>query len=110
MKITIIRELVVTPKKKKGKKGRDCSGECWLRNTCSAAPELSDVDQAKAEMNARRKPNVRPISERDHDNITRSCGHLLRNAIVTSCAGLDDRMIAAMQVSGSCITKPSPPG
>jgi TonB family protein len=99
MKITIDRELVVTPKKKKGKKGGETAPANAGSGTPAApAPELSDVDQAKAEMNAA------PEAERPADSAsvttTTSPGHaahLLRDAIDHIFAqGLDDRMIAAM--------------
>ncbi len=52
VKITIDRELVVTPKKKKVKKGEAAEAN----NAATGAPaapstELSDTEQAKAEMN-----------------------------------------------------------
>jgi TonB family protein len=89
MKITIDRELVVTPKRKKGKKGEE---------TAAPATALSDADQAKAEMNAA------PEAERPADSASVTtttspahAAHLLRDAIDHIFApGLDDRMIAAM--------------
>lgn len=99
VKVTIDRELVVTPKKKKAKKGeegQDNNPAAGLSATGQSEP--SDADQAKAEMNAA------PEAERPADpgkvTTTTSPAHaakMLRDAIDQIFAtGLDDRMIAAM--------------
>jgi TonB family protein len=99
LKITIDRELVVTPKKKKGKKGEETPAVNAGTGTPAApATELSDADQAKAEMNAA------PEAERPADSASVTtttspahAAHLMRDAIDHIFAqGLDDRMIAAM--------------
>ena len=99
LKITIDRELVVTPKKKKGKKGSETPAVNAGSGTPAApATELSDADQAKAEMNAA------PEAERPADSASVTtttspahAAHLMRDAIDHIFAqGLDDRMIAAM--------------
>ena len=99
VKITIDRELVVTPKKKKAKKGDEAQGKESGAGSPAAGPsEPSDADEAKAEMNAA------PEDERPADpgkvTTTTSPAHaarLLHNAIDQIFAqGLDDRMIAAM--------------
>ena len=99
LKITIDRELVVTPKKKKDKKGEETAAVNAGSGTPAApATELSDADQAKAEMNAV------PEAERPADSASVTtttspahAAHLLRDAIDHIFArGLDDRMIAAM--------------
>jgi TonB family protein len=117
LKITIDRELVVTPKKKKGKKGEETAaakagtetaGRAATTGTpataatpatpATSAGELSDADQAKAEMNAA------PEAERPADtaSVTTTtspahAAHMLRDAIDHIFApGLDERMIAAM--------------
>lgn len=99
VKITIDRELVVTPKKKKAKKGEETQGKDSAAPTPAAgASEPSDADQAKAEMNAA------PEAERPADpgkvTTTTSPAHaarLLRDALdQIFAAGLDDRMIGAL--------------
>ena len=99
LKITIDRELVVTPKKKKGKKGEEAEA-------AKAAPETavtptagpSDAEQAKAEMNA--APEAERPADAGSVTTTTSPAHaarLLRDAIDRMFAqGLDERMIAAM--------------
>jgi TonB family protein len=111
LKITIDRELVVTPKKKKEKKD---SGEEWTRKgpaadssiqpgiPASSQPgaqsELSEADQAKAEMAAA------PAAERPSDpqsvTTTTSPAHatrVLKEALDNVFAqGFDTRMMAAM--------------
>ncbi|MGA2851639.1 MAG: energy transducer TonB [Terracidiphilus sp.] len=118
VKITIDRELVVTPKKKKEKENGKAKAQLVKAATPSqgAAPqaasagaepsptaspetkELSDADQAKAEMAAA------PEAERPADpgsvTTTTSPAHaakLLKDALDKIFApGLDDRMMAAM--------------
>ena len=99
LKITIDRELVVTPKKKKGKKGEEAEAAKAAPGTAATpTAEPSDADQAKAEMNAA------PEAERPADagSVTTTtspahAAHLLRDAIDRMFAqGLDERMIAAM--------------
>ncbi|MGA8673050.1 MAG: energy transducer TonB [Terracidiphilus sp.] len=99
LKITIDRELVVTPKKKKGKKGEDAEAAKGAPATAAApTAEPSDAEQAKAEMNAA------PEAERPADagSVTTTtspahAAHMLRDAIDRMFApGLDERMIAAM--------------
>ncbi|MGA9463109.1 MAG: energy transducer TonB [Terracidiphilus sp.] len=114
VRITIDRELVVTPKKKKQKKGEEApaagnapamtaatnSAPATGAATDATAPsvEPSDVKQAKAEMNAA------PEAERPADSAsvttTTSPAHaarLLRDALDRIFApGLDERMIASM--------------
>jgi outer membrane biosynthesis protein TonB len=108
VKITIDRELVVTPKKKKGKKGEDKQAmgaepeskadQPTANGAAPRTPEPGDEDQAKAEMSAA------PGSERPADSAgvttTTSPAHaakVLRDALDQIFAtGLDDRMIAAM--------------
>ncbi len=99
LKITIDRELVVTPKKKKGKKGEETpAGNAGSGTPAAPATELSDADQAKAEINAA------PEAERPADSASVTttispahAAYLLRDAIDHIFAqGLDDRMIAAM--------------
>ncbi len=97
VKITIDRELVVTPKKKKHKKGDD-ENPGPTSGTPGSANEPSDANQAKAEMTAA------PEAERPADSAsvttTTSPAHaarLLRDALDQIFApGLDDRMIAAL--------------
>lgn len=94
VKITIDRELVVTPKKKKGKKGEDPAPKVDAPETSGP----SDAEQAKAEMNAA------PEAERPADSASVTtttspahAAHLLRDALDQIFApGLDDRMIAAL--------------
>jgi hypothetical protein len=94
VKITIDRELVVTPKKKKGKKGEEGAP----KSDGAAASVPSDAEQAKAEMNAA------PEAERPADSAsvttTTSPAHaarLLREALDQIFApGLDDRMISSL--------------
>jgi outer membrane biosynthesis protein TonB len=123
LKITIDRELVVTPKKKKGKKGEELAAtnktpaDPTANGATAAAPaattpaaegttasasapqvDASDIQEAKAEMNAA------PEAERPADaasvTTTTSPAHaarLMREAIDHIFAqGLDDRMIAGM--------------
>jgi len=99
VKITIDRELVVTPKKKKAKKGEEEQAKNSVAGTVpTGTSEPSDADQAKAEMNAA------PEAERPADSAsvttTTSPAHaakLLRDALDQIFApGLDERMIAAM--------------
>jgi len=117
VRITIDRELVVTPKKNKQKKGEELPATVKTAETSmasdtapapstasdvSAAPapavEASDVEQARAEMNAA------PEAERPADSAsvttTTSPAHaarLLRDALDRIFApGLDERMIASM--------------
>jgi len=117
VRITIDRELVVTPKKKKQKKGEELPATVKAAETStasdtapapstasdvSAAPapavEASDVERARAEMNAA------PEAERPADSAsvttTTSPAHaarLLRDALDRIFApGLDERMIASM--------------
>ncbi|HEX3892637.1 MAG TPA: energy transducer TonB [Terracidiphilus sp.] len=100
VKITIDRELVVTPKKKKAKKGEEpaTNPATTASAATSATSELSDADQAKAEMNAA------PEAERPADagSVTTTtspahAAHLMRDALDQILAqGLDDRMIASM--------------
>jgi TonB family protein len=123
LKITIDRELVVTPKKKKVKKGEEAatakagSGTpatpttaaspatpattataTTPATTTTAAGEPSDADQAKAEM------DTAPEAERPADSASVTtttspahAAHMLRDAIDHIFApGLDERMIAAM--------------
>ena len=99
LKITIDRELVVTPKKKKGKKGEDAEAAKGAPATAATpTAEPSDAEQAKAEMNAA------PEAERPADagSVTTTtspahAAHMLRDAIDRMFApGLDERMIAAM--------------
>ena len=98
LKITIDRELVVTPKKK-GKKGEDAEAAKGAPATAATpTAEPSDAEQAKAEMNAA------PEAERPADagSVTTTtspahAAHMLRDAIDRMFApGLDERMIAAM--------------
>jgi Gram-negative bacterial TonB protein C-terminal len=97
VKITIDRELVITPKKKKHPK--DATEQAAANGpSAPAAAEPSDVAEAKAAMNAA------PEAERPADaasvTTTTSPAHaakLLREAIDRIFAqGLDDRMIASM--------------
>jgi len=111
LKITIDRELVVTPKKKKEKKGKgDEVGKKGPAPDSSiqpggqagaqpgAPPELSEADQAKAEMAAA------PAAERPADpqsvTTTTSPAHatrVLKEALNNVFAqGFDARMMAAM--------------
>ncbi|HUD55987.1 MAG TPA: energy transducer TonB [Terracidiphilus sp.] len=98
LKITIDRELVVTPKKKKGKKGEEAEAAKAVPATAVPNAEPSDAEQAKAEMNAA------PEAERPADagSVTTTtspahAAHMLRDAIDRMFArGLDERMIAAM--------------
>jgi outer membrane biosynthesis protein TonB len=104
LRITIDRELVVTPKKKKEKKGEEAvAAKAGPETPAAGAPttpvsEPSDADQAKAEMNAA------PEAERPADaaSVTTTtspahAAHMLRDAIDHMFAqGLDERMIAAM--------------
>jgi outer membrane biosynthesis protein TonB len=99
LKITIDRELVVTPKKKKGKKGEEAEAAKAVPATAATpTAEPSDAEQAKAEMNAA------PEAERPADagSVTTTtspahAAHMLRDAIDRMFArGLDERMIAAM--------------
>jgi TonB family protein len=104
LKITIDRELVITPKKKKEKKGQEAAAaKAGPEAPAAGAPptpasEPSDADQAKAEMNAA------PEAERPADaaSVTTTtspahAAHMLRDAIDHMFAqGLDERMIAAM--------------
>jgi outer membrane biosynthesis protein TonB len=99
LKLTIDRELVVTPKKKKGKKGEEAEAANAVPATAATtAAEPSDAEQAKAEMNAA------PEAERPADagSVTTTtspahAAHMLRDAIDRMFAqGLDERMIAAM--------------
>jgi TonB family protein len=96
VKITIDRELVVTPKKKKGKKNDASTAP--KSDPGTPAGEPTDAEQAKAEMNAA------PAEERPANpsavTTTTSPAHaarLLRGAIDQIFApGLDAQMIAAM--------------
>lgn len=96
VKVTIDRELVVTPKKKKGKKNDAAPAPKSDQET--SANEPADAEQTKAEMNAA------PSNERPADpsavTTTTSPAHaarLLRGAIDHIFApGLDTQMIAAM--------------
>ena len=99
VKVTIDRELVVTPKKKKTKKGEQEQAKVPAAGSPPAgANEPSDADQAKAEM------SCAPEAERPADpgKVTTTtspahAAHLLRGAIDQVFApGLDERMIAAM--------------
>lgn len=101
VKITIDRELVVTPKKKKGKKNDAAPTPKSDPGTPAAQPSdavPSDAEQAKAEMNAA------PAEERPANpsavTTTTSPAHaarLLRGAIDQIFApGLDAQMIGAM--------------
>jgi hypothetical protein len=107
LKITIDRELVVTPKKKKEKRGKgDEVGKKGPAPDSSiqpgvqpgAQPELSEADQAKAEMAAA------PAAERPADpesvTTTTSPAHatrVLKEALDNVFAqGFDARMMAAM--------------
>ncbi len=99
LRITIDRELVVTPKKKKGKKGEEAEAAKAVPATAATTTsEPSDAEQAKAEMNAA------PEAERPADagSVTTTtspahAAHMLRDAIDRMFApGLDERMIAAM--------------
>jgi len=99
VKITIDRELVVTPKKKKTKKGEEEQAKNPVAGTApTGTSEPSDADQSKAEMDAA------PEAERPADSAsvttTTSPAHaakLLRDALDQIFApGLDERMIAAM--------------
>lgn len=119
VKITIDRELVITPKKKKQKKGEETTAGNAAGGGANTPPadaktapanagaaatdtatavEPSDVEQAKAEMNAA------PEAERPADSAsvttTTSPAHaakLLRGAIDRIFApGLDERMMASM--------------
>ncbi len=114
VKITIDRELVVTPKKKKEKesdkdKGKKGKPAVSVQAPAAAAapaqpaapaepPELSEADQAKAEM-AAAPPEERP-ADPGSVTTTTSAGHankLLKEALDRIFAtGLDDRMMAAM--------------
>jgi len=114
VKITIDRELLVTPKKKKGKDGDKSKGAkppAPSQTQAAASPadkpaaegtaqpnELSDADQAKAEM-AAAPPEERP-ADPGSVTTTTSPAHaakLLKEAIDHIFAeGLDDRMMAAM--------------
>jgi TonB family protein len=102
VKITIDRELVVTPKKKKGKesgkeKGRLAKGGA-AAPAAAQPPELSAEDQAKAEMAAA------PAAERPSDpasvTTTTSPAHaagVLKDALDHIFAqGFDDRLMASM--------------
>lgn len=117
-KITIDRELVITPKKKKQKKGEAASakaagGEANTAaanvNTATANPgaatastdtavEASDVEEAKAAMNA--APEAERPADSSSVTTTTSPAHaarLLRGAIDRIFApGLDERMMASM--------------
>jgi hypothetical protein len=107
LKITIDRELVVTPKKKKDKdKGKKDKAEVWSRKGPSAdssvaaapQPELSEAEQTKAEIAAA------PAEERPADpgSVTRTISpahatKLLKDALDKIFAqGFDERMMASM--------------
>jgi outer membrane biosynthesis protein TonB len=96
LKITIDRELVITPKKKKHQKEEQAAAAGPPQG--QAETEASDAEEAKAAMNAA------PEAERPADaasvTTTTSPAHaakLLHDAIDRIFApGLDDRMIASM--------------
>lgn len=99
VKITIDRELVVTPKKKKGKKDDAVQAASPAPGAPAAGTaEPTDADQARAEVNAA------PEAERPADSASVTtttspahAAHLMRDAIDQVFAqGLDDRMIASM--------------
>lgn len=102
VKITIDRELVVTPKKKKHKKrdeeNQPAGSAPPALATSAPANEPSDAEQARADMNAA------PEAERPADSgsvtTTTSPAHaarMLRDALDQIFApGLDQRMIAAL--------------
>jgi hypothetical protein len=98
LKITIDRELVVTPKKKKQNKGQNPSASKAGSGGDNQTLEPDDIEQAKAEI------NTAPEAERPADSAsvttTTSPAHaakLLRDAIDRIFApGLDERMIASM--------------
>jgi outer membrane biosynthesis protein TonB len=95
VKITIDRELVVTPKKKKGK---DRPAKTGAPAPAAQPPELSEEEQAKAEMAAT------PAAERPADpasvTTTISPAHaagVLKDALDHIFAqGFDDRLMASM--------------
>lgn len=107
LKITIDRELVVTPKKKKGKdKDKKDKAEAWNRKGPSAdssvaaapQPELSEAEQTKAEI-AAAPAEERPV---DPGSVTRTISpahatKLLKDALDKIFAqGFDERMMASM--------------
>jgi len=96
VKITIDRELVVTPKKKKKDKNAPKDAAGTAPGNGSNTP--SDADEAKAEMNA--APEVERPADAGSVTTTTSPAHaarLLREAIDHIFApGLDDRMIASL--------------
>ena len=118
VKITIDRELVVTPKKKKEKESKGSAQKAKPPATVAAAsqpaspsatppapaapessdPESSDADQAKAEMAAA------PASDRpaDPNSVTTTLSPAHANRVLKDAldkifaSGLDDRMMSAM--------------
>jgi TonB family protein len=98
VKITIDRELVVTPKKKKKDKNEPAPKAAPGAVPGTAPTELSDAEQAQAEMNA--APEAERPADAGSVTTTTSPAHaarLLREAIDHIFApGLDDRMIASL--------------
>jgi hypothetical protein len=107
LKITIDRELVVTPKKKKDKeKGKKEKAEAWNKKgpaadssiQTAAQPELSEAEQTQAEIAAA------PAEERPADpgSITRTtspahAAKMLKDALDKIFAqGFDERLMASM--------------
>jgi len=107
LKITIDRELVVTPKKKKDKeKGTKDKAEAWNKKgpaadssiQTAALPELSEAEQTQAEIAAA------PAEERPADpgSITRTtspahAAKMLKDALDKIFAqGFDERLMASM--------------
>jgi hypothetical protein len=106
LKITIDRELVVTPKKKKDKeKGKKDKAELWNKkgpaadsSVAAAKPELSEAEQTQAEIAAT------PAEERPADpgSVTRTTSpahatKMLKDALDKIFAqGFDERLMASM--------------
>jgi outer membrane biosynthesis protein TonB len=99
LKISIDRELVVTPKKKKQKKGEEVNAANTAADVpTTSANEKTDAEQAKAEMNTAPEAE-RPVDAASVTTTTSPAhaAHLLRDAIDHIFSqGLDERMIAAM--------------
>ncbi|MFZ0746874.1 MAG: energy transducer TonB [Terracidiphilus sp.] len=98
LKITIDRELVVTPKKKKGKKGRSTS-EAANSEPATAQPHSTD-ETANTEAGNAAEPEAEFPADAKSVTTTTSQAHaaqLLEKAIGNVFAeGLDGRMIATM--------------
>jgi TonB family protein len=106
LRITIDRELVVTPKKKDKENGKAAQADAWARKGPSAdstlqpatQPELSEAGQTKAEIAAA------PAAERPADpgSVTRTtspahAARMLKDALdLIFAQGFDERLMASM--------------